>query len=608
MAAMEADMQQMDAIFHVYCAICAVIKVLGVVFASAKDDYRVANFVRYAVLLAFHGLRLRPAGPPASAMSLLRWETLFFLCDEFFHVARAASDLGVVIDACVHGIPSMAALTRVMASLFVLAFHTIYLGPRSSLASDAAIFFSDMQFHFFHMLLCTWQLVHYLWTTQNRKARTYVYHWTCFLFHTGIVWFYTNGITVSIRVQLINPGAENNAPIPMPPPMPRAPNPEAIAMAIAAARAADAAAARLALQRNSSASSNRDSPQLVSGSPQRGSSRGSSRRDSTLGLETPLENVSEPTRLPEDRATKDVFGSVTQTLSGSSVSTSSKTALVPYVERPLLPRSDTPGQRGKTTMFNSHGHQIFRALLPVCLQLIRSLVPHQGPTQTKGASLLHLTRQEALKETISKSPTSEQDSESTQRAAAQDSAATFTYGSSELVLDLDESSVKCPTIVRKADRSPAEFQDLSLPGPSCSRAQDVAKKPKSPRTQSAKQSPATSRKSSSATPFHSPTAARCTSFPGSPSRHAADTQGPHRAPGESQSNKQSPTLSRKSSGSGSPPFKSPTTARGSFPGSPSSGAQDLLEKLERCREQSAKQSEATSPKPSPPAAPSESPE
>lgn len=59
MAAMEADMQQMDAIFHVYCAICAVIKVLGVVFASAKDDYRVANFVRYAVLLAFHGLRLR---------------------------------------------------------------------------------------------------------------------------------------------------------------------------------------------------------------------------------------------------------------------------------------------------------------------------------------------------------------------------------------------------------------------------------------------------------------------------------------------------------------------------------------------------------------------
>lgn len=575
-------------------------------------------------------------------MSLLRWETLFFLCDEFFHVARAASDLGVVIDACVHGIPSMAALTRVMASLFVLVFHTIYLGPRSSLASDAAIFFSDMQFHFFHMLLCTWQLVHYLWTTQNRKARTYVYHWTCFLFHTGIVWFYTNGITVSIRVQLINPGGENNAPIPMPPPMPRAPNPEAIAMAIAAARAADAAAARLALQRSSSASSHRDSPQLVSGSPQRGSSRGSSRRDSTLGLETPVENVSEPRRLPEDSAARDVLGSVTQTLSGSSVSTSSKTALVPYVERPLLPRSNTQGQPGQDNNVQqprASDLSCVAASLPAADALPctspgpnanegRVTATPDKAGSSKGDDIEDHARSSAMDHSAHivrgsvegasaglatadgrlQSPTSEQDFESAQRAAAaQDSAATFTYGSSELVLDLDESSVKCPTIVRKADRSPAEFQDLSLPGPSCSRAQDAAKKPKSPRTQSAKQSPATSRKSSSATPFHSPTAARCTSFPGSPSRHAADTQGPHRAPGESQSNKQSPTLSRKSSGSGSPPFKSPTAARDSFHGSLSSGTQDLLEKLERCREQSAKQSEATSPKQPPPATPSESP-
>lgn len=59
MAAMEADMQQLDAIFHIYCAFCAVIKVLGVLFASGKDDFRVANFVRHFVLLAFHGLRLR---------------------------------------------------------------------------------------------------------------------------------------------------------------------------------------------------------------------------------------------------------------------------------------------------------------------------------------------------------------------------------------------------------------------------------------------------------------------------------------------------------------------------------------------------------------------
>lgn len=59
MAAMEADMQQLDTVFHIYCAVCAVIKVIGVVFASGTDDYRVANFVRYVLLLVFHGLRLR---------------------------------------------------------------------------------------------------------------------------------------------------------------------------------------------------------------------------------------------------------------------------------------------------------------------------------------------------------------------------------------------------------------------------------------------------------------------------------------------------------------------------------------------------------------------
>ncbi|KAL1427535.1 hypothetical protein MTO96_017240 [Rhipicephalus appendiculatus] len=138
-----------------------------------------------------------------------------------------------------------------------------------------------MQFHFFHMLLGTWQLVHYLWTTQKRQARTYVYYWTSFIFHTGIVWFYTSGITVSVRVQLVHaPG--DNAPVAVPPPMPAAPDPEAVAMAIAAARAADAAAARLASRRRSSASSPRGSPRFGSGSPQRGSSRSSSRRDSTV--------------------------------------------------------------------------------------------------------------------------------------------------------------------------------------------------------------------------------------------------------------------------------------------------------------------------------------
>ncbi|KAL3249707.1 hypothetical protein MRX96_055909 [Rhipicephalus microplus] len=148
-------MQQLDTVFHIYCAVCAVIKIIGVVFASGTDDYCVANFVRYILLLAFHGLRLRlrtspaeivgPNAPPASAMSLLRWETVFFLGDEVYHMSRAASDLGVLLDACFYGIPSMAAMVRVMSSLFMFVFHTLFLGPRSSLASDAAIFFGDMQ-------------------------------------------------------------------------------------------------------------------------------------------------------------------------------------------------------------------------------------------------------------------------------------------------------------------------------------------------------------------------------------------------------------------------------------------------------------------------------
>lgn len=56
---MDADIQQLDAIFHLYCALCAVFKVLQVVFTGGKDDYRMATFVRYVLLLAFHSFRLR---------------------------------------------------------------------------------------------------------------------------------------------------------------------------------------------------------------------------------------------------------------------------------------------------------------------------------------------------------------------------------------------------------------------------------------------------------------------------------------------------------------------------------------------------------------------
>lgn len=579
-----------------------------------------------------------PTAPPAAAaeaMSLLRWETLFFLSDEVFHMVRAASDLGVVMDACVSGIPSMTALVRVMASLFLAAFHALYLGPRSSLASDAAIFFGDMQFHFFHMLLCTWQLVYYLWTTQKRKARTYVYHWTCFLFHTGIVWFYTSGITVSIRVQLANGPGANDAPVPVPPPMPPVPNPEAVAMAIAAARAADAAAGRLASQhRGSGASSPRGgSPRLGSGSPRRNSSRSSSRRDSTVEQETLVTSFSEPRRLPpEDSGAEEMFGSVTQTLSGASTSGSSKTAIVPYVERQLIPRNDTPGQPEqspgvqKARTSNPSGVAVYSPgvdVLPVTTSsneargtaesptrgeieghVQSSASPDVAPGSVEGASTGPAAANGRLQ-----SPATEEDFESASRAAARDSATTMTYCSSELVVDLAESSVKCPTLGNKAGTSPTLAKVSSLPGPSCSRGQDMAKKSESSREQSAKQSPATSQASSSpsATPFKSPTGIQGPSYLGSPSGYAQALEEPQHPPKESQSTKQSPTTSRKSSGSDNL-FKSPIGAQCSSRGSPSGRVQEPVERPERCREQSAKHSPAASLKPSAPATPSESPE
>lgn len=588
-----------------------------------------------------------PTAPPAAAaeaMSLLRWETLFFLSDEVFHMVRAASDLGVVMDACVYGIPSMTALVRVMASLFLVAFHALYLGPRSSLASDAAIFFGDMQFHFFHMLLCTWQLVYYLWTTQKRKARTYVYHWTCFLFHTGIVWFYTSGITVSIRVQLVNGPGANDAPVPVPPPMPPVPNPEAVAMAIAAARAADAAAGRLDSQhRGSAASSPRGgSPRFGSGSPRRNSSRSSSRRDSTVEQEALVTSFSEPRRLPpEDSGAEEMFGSVTQTLSGASTSGSSKTAIVPYVERPLIPRNDAPGQPEQSPVVqqartsNPSGAAVCLAGVdvqpatassePAANEARGTSAPGAAESLTRGEIKGHVQspaspdvapgsvdRASAGPATANdrlQSPATQEDFESASRAAARDSATTMTYCSSELVVDLAESSVKCPTLGNKAGTSPTLAKVSSLPGPSCSRGQDMAKKSESSREQSAKQSPATSRKSSSpsATPFKSPTGIQGPSSLGSPSGYAQAREEPQRSPKESQSAKQSPTTSRKSSGSDNL-FKSPIGAQCSSRGSPSGRVQEPVERPERCREQSAKHSPAASLKPSAPATPSESPE
>lgn len=58
---MDQDLQMLDAVYHVYCALLTVFKVIRIVFISRADDYRVAHFVAQSLLLAFHFLRLRQA-------------------------------------------------------------------------------------------------------------------------------------------------------------------------------------------------------------------------------------------------------------------------------------------------------------------------------------------------------------------------------------------------------------------------------------------------------------------------------------------------------------------------------------------------------------------
>lgn len=56
---MDNDLQQLDAVYHLYCTLFAVFKVLRIIFVYSADDYRVAHFVVQAILLSFHFLRLR---------------------------------------------------------------------------------------------------------------------------------------------------------------------------------------------------------------------------------------------------------------------------------------------------------------------------------------------------------------------------------------------------------------------------------------------------------------------------------------------------------------------------------------------------------------------
>lgn len=51
--------RQLDFLFHVYCAMLYLIKVLVAVLVSGEDEPRVLIFVYCAFQLAFHGLALR---------------------------------------------------------------------------------------------------------------------------------------------------------------------------------------------------------------------------------------------------------------------------------------------------------------------------------------------------------------------------------------------------------------------------------------------------------------------------------------------------------------------------------------------------------------------
>ncbi|KAH7968046.1 hypothetical protein HPB52_005531 [Rhipicephalus sanguineus] len=227
--------------------------------------------------------------------------------------------------------------------------------------------------------------------------------------------------------------------------------------------------------------------------------------------------VSEPIRQIKDRATRDVLGSVTQTLSGSSVSTSSKTALVPYVEGQLMPRNNAPGQleqyndtqQRRTSIISgaSVGSPAANGLTssePAANKARADSAPSKPEISTKvgvegrvkNSALGH--SEDVVRGSVEgasvglaiaggrlQSPTMEKDFESAPRAYAKDSVATFTCASSEMVVDLEESASKCPNAIRKADKSPTEPPVPALLGPSCSRAQDVVKKLETPREASA---------------------------------------------------------------------------------------------------------------------------
>ncbi|KAG0419970.1 hypothetical protein HPB47_003755 [Ixodes persulcatus] len=156
-------------------------------------------------------------------MSLMPLEMVFIVGDQAYHLTRAALDLALLVDACVYGVHTVEAVVRVVAGLCMLTFHALFLGPRSSLTSDAAMFFGDMLYHFFHMLLSTWRLLLILWTVQPREFLILIVLWVDFFFHVAVVWFYSGGIQVTVRMQFVEGPADAPRPLPQPPQPPPPP-------------------------------------------------------------------------------------------------------------------------------------------------------------------------------------------------------------------------------------------------------------------------------------------------------------------------------------------------------------------------------------------------
>lgn len=185
-------------------------------------------------------------------MSLVEWELLLLIGDEAHHMFCAMSDLAGIWQACVHGVPNAAALVRVVSSLFLFIFHVLVITPGASTTSDLAVFFGEMHYHFFLMLLRTWQLTQYLWTVRKRNTWTFVSHWSAFVLHTGLVWLYTSVVHLSLQRHVAgDDGLDNNAAVLLPP-TPRAPeSPDAAAIARAVAAARDTATQQHAPPRRS---------------------------------------------------------------------------------------------------------------------------------------------------------------------------------------------------------------------------------------------------------------------------------------------------------------------------------------------------------------------